>query len=118
MSNVTFGKKQKMFNFYDRLEFPKYEHQPYPRMLYHPSETVMVSRGEVQQTPFGPEVMNQKFAVKTLIVKSEAEEKDALKAGWLKEPPKAQAAPAPVGGKPLGVTPRNGVSAMAPQVQD
>lgn len=118
MSNITFGKKQKMFDFYQRLDFPKYEHQPYPRMLYHPSETIMVSRGEVQQTPFGPEVMNQKFAVKTLIVKNEAEEKDALKAGWLKEPPtKGAAQPAPAG-KPLGVTPRTGVSAMAPQVQD
>jgi hypothetical protein len=62
---------------------PAYEKAEYPKMLYHPEgATVVVQQGEMIATPFGPKIVGERRELVSRVVKSEAEEKEALSTGW------------------------------------
>lgn len=99
--------RTKKFTIYDRLEevgmfdgnaanaqSDDYKGpQQYPKMLYHPEgATVITKPGEIITTPLGPKVVGEQREIITRTVGSEAEELEALEAGWHDHPSKAIAA--------------------------
>lgn len=62
----------------------------YPRMLYHPKgELVKVAQGEIIVTPFGPQIVGERWDLVTQVVNSAEEEKVLLKDGWHTHPARA-----------------------------
>ena len=65
----------------------------YPKMFYHPKgETEVVSQGEVQVTPSGPQLRNAQRRLINKIANNKAEEDELRKEGWHDHPSKAVAA--------------------------
>ena len=80
----------------------------FPKMFYHPEgdEDIIVP-ASVEQTPWGPQKMNEQRAIKTKLAQNEDEEKALRAAGWHDHPAKAIAAwnalRAPAEAKPVPV---------------
>jgi len=77
------AKKSRIFTVYDAMDFPDYEFQPYPKMLYHPmGEQEIENQGQMENMPWGPELRNRTYRVKTALAVDKEAEVKLLNEGW------------------------------------
>lgn len=116
-------RRQRMYTIYDVMEekgvfeanpanvnsrdaegLNAYKKANYPKMLYHPlGEEIETSPGEWAETPRGPVLLGQQFALINQTVNGPGEEKKLRDLGWHEHPAKAIKARVDAGGK--GVVP-------------
>ncbi len=130
------ARRQRMYTIYDVMEekgvfeanpanvnardsegLNAYVKANYPKMLYHPKgEEVETHPGEWVETPRGPKLLGQQFALINQIVNGPGEEKKLRDAGWHEHPAKAIKARVELTG--LGVVPPMSPEIRASEMED